>query len=443
MVHAVRILFLGLCYSLTLLLPAEAQESCANPAFIRYIRENVPSKQELDVFVNEPGWVRFDPVTGYILNGFMRHDGIDNSHTIVSSMSNGARRLHMYADRPCRINTYGDSFTQGSQVNDGETWQEYLAAHLGEPVRNFGVGGFGAYQAYRRMLREEMTADSAEYIVFYIWGDDHLRSLLRSRYLLTREWHREQYRKNGEGKVFHGNFWANIEMDMKTGELMEKENLIQDPSDLYLMADPQWMVEHLKDDLAMQMWLYRQGKIDAIDTSAVSLLARRLEVDVDLGNQSMLYEHVGRVLYKYGFAATKYIIEKTLAFAEEHNRKVLFLLFDPYKATRSLIENEARFDQEIVDYLEDNNISYFDMNPVHAEDFKCFNLSLEEYYARYFIGHYNPAGNHFFAFALKDKIIGWLDPKPVTYRGAGVKGIDFQNYLDGLMQTQSPNKTQQ
>ena len=26
---------------------------------------------------------------------------------------------------------------------DGKTWQEYLAAHLGEPLRNFGVGGFG------------------------------------------------------------------------------------------------------------------------------------------------------------------------------------------------------------------------------------------------------------------------------------------------------------
>jgi hypothetical protein len=51
----------------------------------------------------------------------------------------------MYADKKCRINTYGDSFTQCHQVSDGETWQEYLAAHLGEPVRNFGMGGYGAY----------------------------------------------------------------------------------------------------------------------------------------------------------------------------------------------------------------------------------------------------------------------------------------------------------
>ena len=27
-------------------------------------------------------------------------------------------------------------------MNDGETWQEYLAAHLREPIRNYGVGGY-------------------------------------------------------------------------------------------------------------------------------------------------------------------------------------------------------------------------------------------------------------------------------------------------------------
>ena len=67
----------------------------------------------------------------------------------------------MYKDKPCRINTYGNSFTLCHQVSDGETWQEYLAGHLGEPIRNFGMGGFGVYQAYRRMVREEQTENQA------------------------------------------------------------------------------------------------------------------------------------------------------------------------------------------------------------------------------------------------------------------------------------------
>ena len=50
------------------------------------------------------------------------------------------------------------------------------------------------------------------------------------------------------------------------------------------------------------------------------------------------------------------------------------------------------------------------MNLVHCEDFKSFNLSVGDYFKRYFIGHYSPAGNHFFAYAIKDKVVDWLDP---------------------------------
>jgi len=60
-----------------------------------------------------------------------------------------------YGDKPCRINTYGDSFTQCHQVSDHETWQKIPAAHLQEPIRNYGIGGWSVYQAYLRMLREE------------------------------------------------------------------------------------------------------------------------------------------------------------------------------------------------------------------------------------------------------------------------------------------------
>ncbi|MCU0916730.1 MAG: hypothetical protein MUC88_19540 [Planctomycetes bacterium] len=69
------------------------------------------------------------------------------------------------------------------------------------------------------------------------------------------------------------------------------------------------------------------------------------------------------------------------------------------------------------------------MNVVHAEDFKCFRLTYEQYRRRYFIGHYNPSGNHFFAFAIKDTIVNWLEPKPITYRPGDDSLIQFQDYL--------------
>lgn len=81
-----------------------------------------------------------------------------------------------------------------------------------------------------------------------------------------------------------------------------------------------------------------------------------------------------------------------------------------------LCKGEARDDQELVDFLKAEKFLCFDMNVVHAEDFKQFKVSYDEYFNRYFHGHYKPAGNHFFAYSIKDLVVKWLDPKPVTYR---------------------------
>ena len=48
---------------------------------------------------------------------------------------------------------------------------------------------------------------------------------------------------------------------------------------------------------------------------------------------------------------------------------------------------------------------------------------------RYSIGHYSPVGNRFFAFHLKDKLVDWLDPKPVTYQKGNWAVADFEGYL--------------
>src|SRR5260221_357582 len=73
----------------------------------------------------------------------IRGVGFDGSALVFRSGPGGEHNVNPYPARRCRLNTYGDSFTQCHQVSDGETWQEYLAAHLGEPIRNFGVGGYG------------------------------------------------------------------------------------------------------------------------------------------------------------------------------------------------------------------------------------------------------------------------------------------------------------
>lgn len=84
-----------------------------------------------------------------------------------------------------------------------------------------------------------------------------------------------------------------------------------------------------------------------------------------------------------------------------------------------------------MDYLKREQVDYFDMNEVHLQDFKRYNLSWEEYLRQFFVGfpgHYNSRGNHFFAHSIKGKIVEWLDPKPLPYR-PGITKIDFATYL--------------
>ena len=45
---------------------------------------------------------------------------------------------------------------------------------------------------------------------------------------------------------------------------------------------------------------------------------------------------------------------------------------------------------------------------------------------RYFIGHYSPAGNHFFAYSIKNTVIDWLEPGPVTYQNDKERNVTFE-----------------
>jgi hypothetical protein len=92
-------------------------------------------------------------------------------------------------------------------------------------------------------------------------------------------------------------------------------------------------------------------------------------------------------------------------------------------------QSGTRYDQPIVEYLKNENFDYFDMNEVQLRDFARYSIPFDDYMKLYFIGHYNPRGNHFFAYSIKNKIVSWLDPKPVPYRDRDETSVDFQEYL--------------
>ena len=238
-----------------------------------------------------------------------------------------------------------------------------LAAHLGEPIRNFGMGGYGAYQSYRRMIRTAVSDIGTEYVLLYIWGDDHYRSAMRCRHVISRA------RLLQGAQMFHGNFWANLEMDLESGELVERESLAPTPESLYGMADEEFMVDALRDDLMLQMTLFDRGDTDDVDVARLNRLADWLNCAKVVEGSSDLKRQVGTLRTAYAFAATRSIIDKAAAFADRSGKKLMFVLFCP-RAMRQLIAGDRRYDQEIADYLQQQGHTTFDMNPVYQADFR-------------------------------------------------------------------------
>jgi hypothetical protein len=420
-----------------------AQNEKTKVSFKDFTRGCAVSREVIDSFLAGPSWAKFDPVMGFLQRDYVLRDAQDNTSALYTFRQNGARTSFLYANRKPRINVYGDSFAESQQVNDGETWEEYLAGHLGEPIGNYGIGSYGVYQAYRRMIREEKTDHGAEYIIFYIWGDDPIRSLMRCRYCAL-------YRSFKEGRQtagqFQNNFWAHLEMDLETGQFVEKENPLPTPESLYHMTDPQWMEDHLKDDLALQLSAYVEGYIDELDHERVSKLAAALDFPFDWSldtrkvvpgefpgapARTPMQNQAAALGSRYAQRGTIYILGKVQAFARENHKKLLVVIFDPYWVMLEMHYGLPRNDQETVNYLIKEKIDYFDMNEAHIKDFTKYRISWDEYRKLYFIGHYNPAGNHFFAYSIKDKVVEMLDPKPVTYRDTDPRNFDFTDYKPG------------
>ena len=122
------------------------------------------------------GWC-FSAALGWTLLDCERPGfGIDGSTARCRYEASGCRARVNFPEQTARIHTYGDSFTHGDQVSDGETWQEVLAAHMQDSIENYGVGGYSVYQAYLRMLEVE-ARHPAEFVILNIYDDDHLRNL--------------------------------------------------------------------------------------------------------------------------------------------------------------------------------------------------------------------------------------------------------------------------
>ena len=376
-----------------------------------FAKELVYQKQDVDDWLNGKNpFAQYSGEFGWLLNDSLTKDGVDGSACRYTYLDGGQgpRKMINHADKPCRINAYGDSFVQCHQVSDGETWEEALAAHLGEPIRNFGVGGWSVYQAYLRMLREEAKTP-AEFIIFNIYSDDHYRNLDAWRSIrVTRQ-------PGGFGEVT----LPYVEVNVAEGTLSEHPNPCPTPESIYNLCDVDWVLDRFKDDFVFKLMLMHRTAADAaVDTQYDDLkkLSTTFGINTRVDDAEAFSEQAWKIHLEAALFATEQIVERIEAFAKENNKKVLYVLsYNSYEVGRMLKEGR-RFDAAFIQYLDEKGLPYVDLMQKHVEDYKKYKCSEVEYLEQYFIGHYNPRGNFFHAWAIKDAVVEMLDPKPEAYR---------------------------
>ena len=414
-----------------------ARTGDSQDALRAWLEPHVLQRSSLDQFLDPQAkvWARYHAEYGYLLrNSFMR-DGVDGCHTLARYDVRGQRQQVNFVDQPCRINTYGDSFTQGHQVSDGETWQEILAAHFCEPIRNFGIGGFGVYQAYRRLLDVEATEQSAKYLIFNIWGDDHFRSVYAWRWLVFPK----NVIESMSGAMFHANPWVHARLD-NVGQLIEMPNLCPTEQSLYQLCDLDFLVETFADDeIVHLMFAERTGSVLELESLEAAASKCGQQFDADLSKPNEVKAAASRVLHAYAIQVGMAIMDRLHDFCKKHEKKLLVLLSYPVgsvwhacnRSPANDLDNVDWHPQRFKEHLTSLGIEWCDSLPAHVAEFDTFKLTAKEYVDRYYIGHYTPRGNHFFAYAIKDQVRDWLSPMPPAYQNEDEALIRFKGYLPG------------
>ncbi len=366
-----------------------------------YLESIVPTREMVTHFAGpREGGSSFDPELGWVLRDGVRKDGVHGSKGFYRYDPDGARRAVHFPERPCRVHTYGDSFTHCDQVSDGETWQEYLAAHFQEPIRNFGIGGYSVYQAYRRMRKVEREG-GAEYIILNIYDDDHFRNL--------DAWRSIRMGVPGRFTLPH------LRVDVENGRCEEVENLCQTPEEVYRLCDPAFVWETYRDDPTLRATLARKAGEKA-SSEMVTAVAAGFGARADRFPYGDPAARAFKIHTEAALYATRRVLEMTEAFVRETGKRLMVMLSFNRGHTAEALTGRPNFDQTFLDWLRSRDYPVVDMRDAFREEFRLFKVDVQTYLERYYIGHHTPAGNFFTAWAIKKRVCEWLDPRPLPYR---------------------------
>jgi hypothetical protein len=389
----------------------KAEESGFEKRARDYLRSIKPSRQRVEDFITgeygprdkRPGEIfQYDSELGWIHHKAIGSTGVDGSKVFYSYESDGARKVINFPDKPCRIRTYGNSFTHCSQANNNETWEEYLAAHIREPVRNYGVGGHSVYQAYRRMLKVEKQI-SGGYIILNIWDDDHYRNLDAWRSI-----------RFGYGSRC-GFTLPHLRVDIADGICKQMENISKTPADIYKLCNEDYLWRTFKDDPILKMVMAARESGKNISDELINPVAVTFGIPDEKIADTETAEKIKKIHTEAALFATKNVVAWAEGFTKRNRKKLMIMLTFGRGNVAKHLSGQPRFDRDFAHWLKNKPYPVIDMLEVFAEDYKKYKIDIDQYLTPFYNGHHTPRGNFFTAWAIKDTIIRWLDPKPLPY----------------------------
>jgi hypothetical protein len=275
------------------------------------------------------------------------------------------------------------------------------------------------------MKRIEPTANGAPYVILNIYDDDHRRNLMACRWVHISRF----YSIEGNEAMFHNMPWVHVRFDLSTDKWIEQANPFDTSESLYQLCDPSFMYETYRHDPVAKLEMLRHGaQVD--DVRDVFELADHFRVNLDLSTPESSQRTSWELLMEYSLRSTMFVVDQARQFLASQGKKLMVLLSYGSGNVQNALMGKPRFDQSLVEYLKGTGLTVVDTLTRHVDDYKSFRVSPEDYCKRYYIGHYNPAGNHFFTFAIKNALIDWLDPKPVTYSSEDVSIAESAAKLD-------------
>lgn len=214
--------------------------------------------------------------------------------------------------------------------------------------------------------------------------------------------------------------WTYLRVNLNSGRWEERPNPCPSPASVRDLVSFERASELTAGHEIVQLRAMMEGVPD-VPQDRIRRLADWANLKFDFADAATRRESAIRLNDLVARSSTYFTLEKTISFAVQHGRRMMMAL--SYGGARIQLACAGKpkdpADTALIDWLRERDVPCFDVREAHLADFAVFRLSPEDYVNRYFNGHYNQRGNQFFALALKDSIVRWLDPKPPTYRPVG------------------------